>query len=244
MIPGLFITGVSTSVGKTYVTRGLTRALARSGRWPAALKPIETGADPEPLDAIALARAAGRLELARAPGLYRAALPLSPYAAALETQTAPPEIETLVARIRELAADSDTLLIEGAGGLLVPLDAQRTMAELAVALDLPLLLVARDELGVLSSVLSCAESARIRKLRVAAVILSAHARIEGDPSPAPIAAFSANASPSRCSPSRPAPTTTTRSPTPPNKPGCSRSSAERPAGPALSRDPDAPARSS
>jgi dethiobiotin synthetase len=183
MIRGLFITGVSTAVGKTYLTRGLARALRRAGRAPAALKPAETGVTDDPVDAVALARACGRPELARAPGLYRAALPLAPYAAALETSTAPPELPALVTRIRELAAGADPLLVEGAGGLLVPLDARHDMADLAAALGLPLLLVARDELGVLSSVRTCVESARARDLRVAAVVLSAHACAAGDPSP-------------------------------------------------------------
>lgn len=185
MIPGLFITGVSTGVGKTYVSRGLACALRRTGRRPAALKPLETGVSPEPLDALALARACARPELATAAGLYRAELPLAPYAAALETATAPPDLDALATRIHELAAatGADALLVEGAGGLLVPLDARRTIADLAVLLKLPLLVVGRDELGVLSHVLACAESARARELRVAAVVLVAHATSASDPSP-------------------------------------------------------------
>jgi len=183
MIPGLFVTGVSTGVGKTFLTRALTRLLLRSGRTPAALKPVETGVSGDPSDAVALARACGRPELARAPGLYRAAPPLAPYAAALETRTPAPDLAALVTCIHELAVGADPLLIEGAGGLLVPLDARHDMADLAAALGLPLLVVARDELGVLSSVRTCVESARARDLRVAAVILASHARSDGDPSP-------------------------------------------------------------
>ncbi len=183
MIPGLFITGVSTGVGKTFVTRGLTRALVLAGRRPAALKPVETGVSGDPLDAIALARACGRPELARAPGLCRFDLPLAPYAAALETGTSAPALPALAARIQELAAEADALVVEGAGGLLVPLDEHHDMADLAAALALSLVVVARDELGVLSSVRTCVESARARDLRVAAVILTALARDERDPSP-------------------------------------------------------------
>jgi dethiobiotin synthetase len=183
MIPGSFITGVSTAVGKTFLTRALARALLHTGRRPVALKPVETGVSGDPADATALARACGRPELARAAGLYRAAPPLAPYAAALETGAAPPDLTTLVARIRELAAGAGSLLVEGAGGLLVPLDERHDIADIAAALALPLLVVARDELGVLSSVRTCVESARARNLRVAAVILGAPARTELDPSP-------------------------------------------------------------
>jgi len=183
MIPGLFITGVSTAVGKTFCTRGLARALLLAGRTPVALKPVETGVTADPLDASALARACGRPELARAPGLYRAGPPLAPYAAALETGTAPPRLTVLVSRVRELATGADPLLVEGAGGLLVPLDDRHDIADLAAALALPLLVVARDELGVLSSVRTCVESARARELRVAAVVLTAPSHAELDPSP-------------------------------------------------------------
>jgi dethiobiotin synthase len=186
MIRGHFISGVSTAVGKTFVTRALARALGREavpGRAPVAVKPIETGLAGDAGDAAALARACGRPELARAPGLYRAALPLAPFAVALETGTAPPHLEQLADRIRELARPGDHLLVEGAGGLLVPLDGQRDVADLCAALQLPLLLVARDELGVLSNVLTCVESARARKLAVAAVVLSSFAAREDDPSP-------------------------------------------------------------
>jgi dethiobiotin synthetase len=184
MISGLFVTGVATAVGKTFVSRGLVRALWRAGRRPVALKPLETGVMTEPADAIALARACARPELALAAGLYRAALPLAPYAAALHTGTAPPALPAIARRIRELATGAGALIVEDAGGLLVPLDARTTMGELAATLELPLLLVARDELGVLSAVLTCAESAHARGLTIAAVVLSAHAPLEADPSPA------------------------------------------------------------
>lgn len=184
MIHGYFVSAVGTSAGKTFVSRGLTCALLRDGCRVAGLKPIETGVATDPADAIALARACGHPELAHAAGLYRHPLPLAPYAAALESDSAPPALEPLAACIREIAAGFELAIVEGAGGLLVPLDAANTNAELAAALGLPLLIVARDELGVLSSVLTCLESARIRRLPIAAVILSRHSGFDPlDPSP-------------------------------------------------------------
>jgi dethiobiotin synthetase len=157
--------------------------LRKAGRYPAAIKPAETGVVADPFDALALARACNRPGLTRAPGLYRAALPLSPYSASLEDGIACPEPAALASVIRTLAADADCLLVEGAGGLLVPLTATTSMADLARELALPLLIVAPDQLGVLSSLLTCVESALARRLHVAAVILSARAPDPEDPSP-------------------------------------------------------------
>jgi dethiobiotin synthetase len=181
--PSLFVTAVATGSGKTYISRALTRSATRLGARVAALKPIETGVDPDPLDALALARAARRPELANAPGFSRAALPLAPYAVALESGAPALDLGALTASVHACAADSDLLLVEGAGGLLVPIDRERTMADLALGLGLPLLIIACDQLGVLSSVLTCVESARARQLRIGAVILSQHAALADDPSP-------------------------------------------------------------
>lgn len=181
MISGIFITATGTGSGKTWLARALSRSLVRAGRSAAALKPVETGCKPDPLDAIALARACARPALAHAPGLYRAALPLAPHAVALETGVAAPDLAALAQTVRDLASSVDHLLVEGAGGLLAPLNATHTMADLARALDLPLLLVAPDALGVLSHVLTAVESAHARALKLLAIILVAHAR-NGDAS--------------------------------------------------------------
>jgi dethiobiotin synthetase len=182
MIPGLFVTATATASGKTFVTRALTRALRQAGGHPAALKPIETGIAPDPVDALALARACARPELACASGLFRDALPLAPYAISLETGRPPPDPDVLAARTRELARGADTLLVEGAGGLLVPLSSTTTIADLARALALPMLVVAPNQLGVLSSVLTCLDSARQRHLPIAAVVLVDHRCVPADPS--------------------------------------------------------------
>lgn len=183
---GLFITGTGTGVGKTWLSRGLTSALRRRGQPVVAIKPIETGCDPTPEDAVALAQACGRPELAEAHGLYRARLSLSPYAVTLAGE-APLEFESLVAATQRLVGDrSEFALIEGAGGLLVPLDRERTVADFAAALGYSIVLVARDELGVLSYALSACEVALQRGLQVAAVVLtsspSSSVRCVSDPS--------------------------------------------------------------
>lgn len=178
MIPrGLFVTGTTTGAGKTTLTSALARALLGRGRSVAAIKPFETGVDPAAEDALALAAACARPELASDPAWYRARRPVSPYAATLEGED-PPRLDAILTRIAAL--DADVVLCEGAGGLLVPLDRERTMADLASALAFPLLVVAPDRLGVLSDVLAVHEAAARRGLPVAAIALS---RTTSDPDP-------------------------------------------------------------
>jgi dethiobiotin synthetase len=181
---GLFITATGTGVGKTFVTRGLARGLLLRHQPVAAIKPLETGCDPDPADALALARACRRPELAHAPGLYRVAPPLAPYAATLAGCRAPPTPGALASTVASLAAPPTVALVEGAGGLLVPLDDRRTMADLALALGLPVLLVADDRLGVLSHTLTAVEAARHRDLPLAGVILTRTAAVPDDASTA------------------------------------------------------------
>jgi len=172
MTETLFVSGTGTGVGKTFVTRGLARALAGRGTSVAALKPIETGCDPDPMDAIALARASGRPELAQAPGLYRAAPPVAPYAATLAGADSPPSPQELADAVTRAARDAQAVLVEGAGGLLVPIDSQHDMTHLVRALDASVLLVAADGLGVLSHVLTAFEAASYRGLEIRGLVLA------------------------------------------------------------------------
>ena len=177
---GVFVTGTSTGVGKTFVARGLARALVRRGLRVAAVKPIETGCDPDPLDALALARACGRPELAGAPGFYRAAPPLSPRAIAHEGGSVPPDVTTLAARVDRAVGEASFAIVEGAGGLFVPLTRSSDTSELVAALGLPALLVARDRLGVLSDVLAVVRAAPAGT--ISNVILTRHSAEDADPS--------------------------------------------------------------
>jgi dethiobiotin synthetase len=221
---GWFVTSSGTSAGKTFVTRGLVRSLAQRQLNVIGLKPLETGCDPDPLDALALERAASisparaslaldvpiaadgaprdesaapesnaRHEQAAQPGanrlrraavasphFYRAQLPLSPYAVQLMTGQPRPDLERIAQHINDLAPDFDHIVVEGAGGLLVPLDAQSNIADLACRLGYPLLLIAADQLGVLSHVLTAAEAARARGLEIAAVVLTQQAPSAAD----------------------------------------------------------------
>src|SRR4029453_18435065 len=89
------------------------------------------------------------------------------------------ELEPIADAWRRLSAEADVGLVEGAGGLLVPLGGGRTRAGLAARLDLPILIVARPSLGTVNHTLLTVEAARRRGLRVVGVIFSRTAETEG-----------------------------------------------------------------
>lgn len=169
---GTFITATGTGVGKTWLATALASACVQRGKRVAAIKPIETGVDPDPLDALALARACNDESLATAPGLYRAKEPLAPYA--IEKRGGPKvgSLRAMAKRIRELADGSDYAIVEGVGGVLVPLDQDHTIADLAAMLDLQTVLVARNALGVLSYTLTAVEALRKRNVSIRAIVLN------------------------------------------------------------------------
>ena len=161
----LLVTGTDTGVGKTYVTAALAAACLRDGRRVAVLKAAQTGPDD---DAAWIA--------ARVPGItvrtalrYEAAV--APAVAARLEGAPEPGLDRIVAAARDLRAGSDGLLVEGSGGLLVPINERETFAELALALGLPLLIVARPGLGTLNHTALTVEVARARGLAVAGVIV-------------------------------------------------------------------------
>jgi dethiobiotin synthetase len=165
---GLFITATDTGVGKTFVACALARAAVRRGLRVAVLKPCETG---DGDDGERLLSACGR---ALDPSLvrpYRFHLPASPDAAA-RAEGATVDVDRIVAARDALAADADLVLVEGAGGLLVPLTPELLMADLAARLGYPLLIVARASLGTVNHTLLTLEAARRRELRVAGVVLT------------------------------------------------------------------------
>lgn len=170
---GVFITGTDTGIGKTVVTAALAAALAQAGVRVHALKPVASGVESGAgEDAERIASAAGHGPLT---GLSLRA-PISPHrAATLEGRTIDPD--ALVAWVA--AHRGEVTLVEGAGGWLVPLTPTARMADLAVALGYPVLVVAADRLGVLNHVLLTVESIRRRGLALSGVVLVA------SPSPGP-----------------------------------------------------------
>ena len=166
---GVFVTGTSTDVGKTHVASTLIRALRqkRSCR-VRGCKPIETGGR---RDAQALAVASDDLTLVDWPGLYRSEHPLAPLAVELMGFDAL-ELGRVVDATRG-AVGADFGVVEGAGGFMVPLSARYTNADLCCALGLPVIVVALDQLGVLSDVLTTCFCIESHGLPVHAVVLNA-----------------------------------------------------------------------
>lgn len=171
LLSALFVTGTDTGVGKTLVSCALLRALARRHARVVGMKPVAAGRVCTPQgwdseDAIAL-RAASTVSVP--PALDNPVClpePLSPHLAAERAGTRI-DIAHLVACQRELAGRADAMVVEGAGGFLVPLSPLHTGADLAQALGLPVVLVVGLRLGCLNHALLTAEAVRARGLRLA-----------------------------------------------------------------------------
>jgi dethiobiotin synthetase len=200
-VRGLFVTGTDTGVGKTIVSAALLAAMAAEGEQVSAYKPVVTGIDDHsapapagswPPDHELLALAAGmapeqvaplrywpaasphlaaELEGERIdPGRLLAGLPITRRAAT--TSTIPGEAAQTGATTPTAGREEATIVVEGIGGLLVPIDADYTVRELAMALGFPLLIVARPSLGTINHTLLTLQAARAAGLRVLAVVLT------------------------------------------------------------------------
>ena len=134
-MPGLFITGTDTGIGKTLVGCALARGLRRAGVDVGVMKPVETGVtEAGPLDALALRDAAGVQDELELICPLQFTMPAAPEVAAMaEHRHANPDAIRIA--FDTLARRHEALLVEGAGGLLVPFDEKRTMADLAIALE-------------------------------------------------------------------------------------------------------------
>ncbi len=169
---GLFVTGTDTGVGKTVVACALLRALRRRGIDAAGMKAVETGVGADgPLDAIALREAAGGVDPLDRVCPQRLSLPAAPAVAGAEDGRKV-DLASIHAAFAELASRHECVLVEGAGGLLVPLTSRVCMADLARDLALPLLVVARARLGTINHTLLTLEVARGRGLVIAGVVVS------------------------------------------------------------------------
>ena len=166
-----FVVGTDTGIGKTHATSALLHALARSHARVCGMKPIAAGgvqtADGFSNEDSIAHRAASTVRVP--PELDNPILlpePLSPHIAAARAGT-PISFDAVLRAVAELRARTDALVVEGAGGFLVPLSETQTGADLAVALDLPLVLVVGMRLGCLNHALLTAQAIRARGLTLA-----------------------------------------------------------------------------
>jgi dethiobiotin synthetase len=169
---GLFVTATDTGVGKTEVACALVSGARAAGLDVGAMKPAQSGLTPgEASDAERLREAAGGADPLELVCPYQFEPPLAPGVAA---RLAGVEISLprLVEAARTLASRHAALVVEGAGGLLVPLTPSQTYADLAVALGLPVLVVARAGLGTVNHAALTIEALRARGLGLAGVVLN------------------------------------------------------------------------
>ena len=172
---GVFITGTSTEVGKTFIGVAIASALTQRNIKVIPRKPIESGCERNaeeliPADAVALREAADYQGPLSEVCPYRFEPPISPVRAAhLANRIL--TTEQLVSICMQ-GSEQGFLLVEGAGGFYSPLAENGLNADLAVALQLPVLLVADDRLGVLSQVLLNVEAIKMRGLPLAGVVIN------------------------------------------------------------------------
>lgn len=174
---GWFVTGTDTGVGKSRASAALLHALRARHPRCVGMKPVAAGAEPDASgqlqndDTLALR---GASNVAVPPELDNPVLladPMSPHIAAARAGR-PIEIGPIVAAYRALAGQADAVVVEGAGGFLVPLTPRLTGADLAAALGLPVILVVGLRLGCLNHALLTRDAIAARGLRLAGWIAS------------------------------------------------------------------------
>jgi len=167
----LLVTGTDTGVGKTVIASALVMALRARGVRAIGFKPAETGTGPtEVADSEWLARASGEHDMLAVP-LLQLSEPLAPAVAAERAGFAldPDDVESRVAELRRAGY---TVVVEGAGGVMVPLAWDYTALDLACACDLDAIVVARAGLGTLNHVAMTVMMLRSRQIPIRGVVLN------------------------------------------------------------------------
>jgi dethiobiotin synthetase len=177
-VTAIFITGTGTDVGKTFVGASLIRHLRQMGRSVDAIKPVVSGFDPDQpaasdpgilLQALGFPVTLQNIERI-SPWRFRAAI--SPDLAA-RREGRRIDVDDVVAYCKSAIEDRrEILLVEGVGGIMVPLDEQRTILDVMMALQLPLILVVGSYLGTISHTLTALDALFRRDMAVLAIIVS------------------------------------------------------------------------
>ena len=174
----IFIAGTDTGVGKTTVAGLLALALKGHGINVGVMKPCSAGDPPDHLnDARQLMKMAGVDDPLDLVNPYHFSEPLAPGVAA-ERAGRTISFDHIKACSLELARRHDVMIVEGAGGLLVPLSGQKTVADLIGFLKLPVLLVGRSGLGTINHTLLSLEALKLRGIEIAGYLLSQTAPVK------------------------------------------------------------------
>lgn len=174
---GFFITGTDTGVGKTVITAGLLGAFRRKGENAIAFKPIQSGAIIEGNRLVSedarFYGAAANIPF-EAMNCINLKTPVAP-ALAAEVEKVDIKVEELMSQYEDLHKNHDLVLVEGAGGLIVPLIGMDfTVADMAKLIGLPLIIVARPNLGTINHTCLTVNYAKSIGLEVAGVIISGY----------------------------------------------------------------------
>ena len=179
----LGVTGTDTGVGKTVIAASLIAALRQRGLRVAAMKPVETGAITGPGDATRLRAAAGDIDPLADVCPISFPEPLAPLVAGQRSGRMI-ALETLDAAFARLSLGREAIVVEGAGGLLVPLTERASYADLFARWRLGTVVVAANRLGALNHVRLTVQAARAAGLEIVAVVLNAATRPVADDLPA------------------------------------------------------------
>ncbi|MHC4799630.1 MAG: dethiobiotin synthase [Planctomycetota bacterium] len=177
MARGWFVTATDTGVGKTVIAGALAILVGQQNKRPGVFKPVSTGCRLDlhlglvNEDTEFLAHCANAQQTLDIINPVRYSGDLAPMVAAERAQK-PIEWDKIDESWTTISQSSDWVIVEGAGGLLVPIDKDRKIADLAVMFDLPLIIVTRPGLGTINHTLLTVEAAKARKLSIAAVVIN------------------------------------------------------------------------
>ncbi len=184
MKKGYFITGTDTGVGKTFVSCALAGIFKETGIEVGVMKPVESGC-PEgegegrgdiliPTDAMKLKLASGSVDHMDDINPYRFAMPVSPNIAARKASLHAEQIDLkrIKAAYDRLKKTNEMMIVEGAGGLMTPVTNSKTMADMALLIGLPIIVVSASRLGTLNHTLLTVAHAKRIGLKVAGIILN------------------------------------------------------------------------
>jgi len=176
----IFITGTDTSVGKTVVTASLAYCLCNKLEKVSVVKPVQTGTSSQRiLDIEFIYKVLNKEFIFSDHCYYRFADPLSPKAASDLSKTKI-DVQSLKSKIIMQIKSNDITIIEGAGGLLVPLNADFLMVDLAKDLESPIIIVTRPGLGAINHTLLTVESAKKRGLEILGIVINNFPLSPGD----------------------------------------------------------------
>ncbi len=181
---GIFITGTDTGVGKTVIAAAIVRALKNRGLSVGVMKPVETGCGRRgeglyPADGAFLKYMAETETPLTEITPYRFETPVAPLTAS-EIEGGAVSADEILEGYERMAGEHDFMVVEGVGGLMVPLSEDFLVSDLIRLLDLPVVVVARNTLGVINHTLLTVRAAENEGIPLSGVVINHTRRPEGD----------------------------------------------------------------